>query len=80
MESYETIKVLFAETIKETDKMFDDVEIWGVSTIKEWIDHFESTRFTQIGEHTAIITSEYNMYHVKNWLQRYFPNANIQKL
>ncbi len=29
-----------------------------------------STRFTQVGDHMAIITSEYNMTHVKKWLVR----------
>ena len=80
MEKYDTIKVLFAETIKDADKMFDCVEKWGVSDLKGWIDSYESTRFTQIGKHTAIITSEYNMEYVMNWLQQNFSTAKIQKI
>ena len=30
-----------------------------------------STRFTQVGDHMAIITSEYNMTHVKKWYEIY---------
>ena len=51
--------------------MFEkDPQSWGVSTIKEWIENYESTRFTQIDEQTAIITSEYNMVHIEHWLIR----------
>lgn len=39
----------------------------------------ESTRFTQIGDNTAVITSEYNMEHVVEWLQRYTPIETLQK-
>ena len=63
--NYRTLIVTFAEPIRVLDNYFDDVEAWGVASLKEWIDGYESTRFTQTGEHTAIITSEYNMTHVK---------------
>ncbi len=60
---------LFARSIEEIDKMFaDGYKNWGAVNLKEWIDSYESTRFTQIDTHTAIITSEYNMNHVKEWL------------
>lgn len=49
----------------------------GVASLKEWIDGYESTRFTQTGEHTAVITSEYNAEHVQEWLQRHTPVANL---
>ena len=53
------------------DGMFDDAEAWGVSTLKEWIDNYESSRFTAIDRHTAVITSEYNMECLKEWLEKY---------
>lgn len=66
---YKTIKVEFARSIEEIDKMFTDGhKNWGAVNLKEWIDSYESTRFTQIDDHTAIITSEYNMNHVEEWL------------
>lgn len=68
-DTYQTIKVEFVRTIEEINRMFaDGYKNWGVVNLKEWIDSYESTRFTQLDEHTAIITSEYNMLHVKEWL------------
>lgn len=68
-ENYKTIKVEFARSIEEIDKMFaDGYKNWGAVNLKEWIDSYESTRFTQIDALTAIITSEYNMNYVKEWL------------
>jgi hypothetical protein len=46
----------------------DGYKNWGAVNLKEWIDSYESTRFTQIDALTAVITSEYNMNHVKEWL------------
>ncbi|MDR2058396.1 MAG: hypothetical protein LBP83_08995 [Dysgonamonadaceae bacterium] len=46
MESYKTIKVLFPESIINLDRMFDNQEKWGTSTLKGWIDGYETTRFT----------------------------------
>lgn len=69
--NYQTIIVTFGEPIRTLDDYFDDVEAWGVASLKEWIDSYESTRFTQTGERTAVITSEYNMDYVKEWLERY---------
>ena len=68
--SYQTIKVSFIYPLSEIDRMFDDPESWGVSTLKEWIDSYESSRFTPIGSHEAIITSEYNMDHINEWLSK----------
>ena len=48
--------------------------------IKEWIDNYESSRFTQIDEYTAIITSEYNMDCVKEWLAKNTPMRIIDNL
>ena len=75
--TYQTLIVKFSEPITALDRMFDDVEAWGVDTLKGWIDNYESSRFTAIGSHTAVITSEYNMECVKEWLQRQTPIAGI---
>lgn len=63
--TYQTIIVKFKETITELNGIFSDAQFWEVSTLKEWIDDYESTRFTQTDSHTAVITSEYNMEFVK---------------
>lgn len=70
-ETYQTLIVKFNEPIIALDRMFDDAEAWGVSTLKEWIDDLESTRFTAIDEQTAVITSEYNMECVREWLEHH---------
>ena len=70
-ETYQTLIVKFNEPITTLDGMFDDAEAWGVSTLKEWIDNYESSRFTAIDRHTAVITSEYNMECLKEWLEKY---------
>ena len=41
--------------------------------MKGWIDNYESSRFTAIDSHTAVITSEYNMKCLKEWLEKYTP-------
>ncbi|WP_075557054.1 DUF6956 domain-containing protein [Parabacteroides timonensis] len=75
--NYRTMIVTFAEPIRTLDNFFDDVEAWGAASLKEWIDCYESTRFTQTGERMAVITSEYNMECVKEWLERYMPIDNL---
>lgn len=75
--NYETLIVIFAEPIRTLDNLFDDPEAWGVASLKEWIDGYESSRFTQTDERTAVITSEYNMTHVREWLER---NTDIDRL
>ena len=74
--SYQTLIVKFSEPIKVLDEIFDDAEAWGVDTLKGWIEDYESTRFTAIDTHTAVITSEYNMECVKTWLERNTPIAD----
>ena len=59
--SYETLLVTFGEGIGRLNTMFDDPQVWGVATLKQWIDGYETTRFTEIDDRTAVITSEYNM-------------------
>lgn len=72
--NYDTLIVLFAEPIRTLEEsIFDDPEALGVASLKEWIDSYESSRFTQTDERTAVITSEYNMTHVKAWLERNTP-------
>ena len=63
--SYETLLVTFGEGIGRLNTMFDDPQVWGVATLKQWIDGYETTRFTEIDDRTAVITSEYNMDSVK---------------
>ncbi len=77
--TYQTMIVKFSEPITALDGIFDDAEAWGVSTLKEWIDCYESTRFTATDSHTAVITSEYNMECVTEWLKRQTPIAEIQE-
>ncbi|MDK7751272.1 hypothetical protein QP572_13140, partial [Brevibacterium sp. UMB10442] len=36
--SYETLLVTFGEGIGRLDTMFDDPQVWGVATLKQWID------------------------------------------
>ena len=71
--NYQTLIVTFAEPIRKLDNLFDDAEAWGAASLKEWIDCYESTRFTSTGDRTAVITSEYNMDCVREWLERYMP-------
>ena len=68
--TYQTLIVKFSESITALDGIFDDAGAWGTNTLKGWIDDYESTRFTATDSHTAVITSEYNMECVKEWLQR----------
>ena len=75
--TYQTIIVKFKDTIAELDGIFSDVQIWGVATLKEWIADYESTRFTQTDSHTAVITSEYNMECVKEWLRKHSDIAEL---
>ncbi|EXY77945.1 hypothetical protein M084_4341, partial [Bacteroides fragilis str. 3988 T1] len=41
--------------------------------LKGWIDSYESSRFTAIDSHTAVITSEYSMECLKEWLEKCTP-------
>ena len=77
--TYQTIIVKFKEAITELNGIFSDTQFWGVTTLKEWIDDYESSRFTTIDTHTAVITSEYNMECLMKWLKRYTPIAEINE-
>ena len=74
---YDTLIVTFSDPICVLDRMFD-CPAWGVESLKEWIDGYESTRMTPINDHTAVITSEYNMKHVREWLEQYLPIDRLQ--
>ena len=67
---YETLIVTFSDPIKVLDNMFADADAWGTDS---------STRFTQIDGHTAVITSEYNMPCVKEWLTRCTAIADMRE-
>ena len=77
--TYRTVIVTFSENINRLNGIFDTPQTWGASTLKEWIDAYESSRFVQIGENTAVITSEYNMPSVVEWLQRHTPIETIRE-
>ena len=80
-DQYQTIKVTFSQAIKEIDRMFTrDYENWQTVNLKEWIDNYESSRFTQINTHTAIITSEYNMDCIVEWLNKNTSLETIETL
>uniref|UniRef100_UPI003FEF15A7 DUF6956 domain-containing protein n=1 Tax=Prevotella sp. TaxID=59823 RepID=UPI003FEF15A7 len=76
---YDTLIVTFSDPIKVLDNMFSDADAWGTDTLKGWVEDYESTRFTQINEHTAVITSEYNMPCVKEWLTHCTTIADIRE-
>ena len=72
--NYETVVVTFAEKIPDFEKrFFDDPAAWGGETLKEWIDSYESSRFTPLNERTVVITSEYNMEAIIKWLRENTP-------
>ena len=74
--TYETIIVTFDESIEKLNGIFDTTrQRWEVSTLKEWIESYDNTRFIQIGDNSAVITSKYNMPSIIVWLQRYTPKT-----
>lgn len=68
---HETVIVMFDESIEKLNGIFDASPKREASTLKEWVESYESTRFTQIGDNSAVITSKYNLPFIKTWLQRY---------
>ena len=68
---YQTLIVKFSKSITELDGIFDDAGAWGVETLKGWVEDYESSRFTAIDTHTAVITSEYNIEYVREWLEHH---------
>ena len=76
--AYQTIIVQFREPIAELNHYFDEIDP-SVRSLKQWIDSYESSRFTQVGSHVAVITSEYNMECIKEWLTKNVAFAIIQE-
>lgn len=67
-DKYQTIRVTFSKTIREIDRDFvRDYTKWQRVNLKEWVDNYEYSRYTQISEYSAIITSE-DIDHLKKWL------------
>ena len=77
--TYKTIIVTFKESIDRLNGIFDAPQTWGASTLKEWVDAYESSRLVQIGKNKVVITSEYNMPSIVEWLQRYTPIEILQE-
>lgn len=79
-EQYQTLRVRFTKSITEIDRMFaSDYKNWGVVNLKEWIDSYESSRFTLIAYDMAVITSEYNIEYIEEWLRKNTPILSIEK-
>jgi hypothetical protein len=80
-DTYKTIKVRFEKGIAGIDRMLaQNYNTWGAVNLKEWIDTYESSRFIRIDEHTAIITSGYNMDCIREWLAKNTPIQSIETL
>lgn len=78
---YETIRVLFTEDLDSLDMMFKtDIVNWGVASLKEWCESYETTRFTAISEKEVVITSEYNMLFVKDWIKQNVPIKHMVEI
>lgn len=78
---YCSIIVRFEKEIAEIDRMFaQSYSTWGAINLKEWVDGFESSRLTQIANDTAIITSEYNMEHIREWLEKNLSVTSIETI
>ena len=75
---YDTLIVTFSDPFCVLDRMLD-CPAWGVESLKEWIDGYESTRMTPINDHTAVITSEYNTVHVVEWLRKHTPITEMKE-
>jgi hypothetical protein len=80
-DNYQAIKVIFSQTICEINKMFVyDYSKWQTVNLKEWIDNYDTSRFTQLDESSAIITSEINMECIKEWLLKSTSVRTIEKI
>ncbi|GHU91184.1 hypothetical protein FACS1894155_10540 [Bacteroidia bacterium] len=80
-DKYQTIKIRFEKSIAEIDRKFaQEYSTWGAVNLKEWIDNYESSRFTQIANDTAIITSEYNMESLMEWFEKHISMKEIEHI
>lgn len=79
-DKYQTVRVTFSKTIQEINRDFvRDYAKWQRVNLKEWIDNYKSSRFTQISGCSAIITSE-NIDQLKERLSKNFPVKSIEEL
>jgi hypothetical protein len=79
-DKYQTVRVTFSKTIREINRdIVRDYAKWQRVNLKEWIDNYKSSRFTQISELCAIITSE-DIDHLKEWLKKNSPVKTSEKL
>jgi hypothetical protein len=79
-DKYQAVRVTFSKTIKEINRDFvRDYAKWQRVNLKEWIDNYRSSRFTQISGCSAIITSE-NIDHLKEWLNKNIQVKSIEEL
>lgn len=76
---FQTMVVVFSEPISQIDTIFsEDTKAWGVCSLQDWINSYESIRFVAIDDNTAVITGEYNMEKVEEWLQKFVPIKSLK--
>jgi len=79
-DKYQTIRVTFSKTIREIDRDFvKNYTKWQRVNLKEWVDNYESSRFTQISECSTIITSD-DTVHLIEWLKKNIQVKSIVEL
>ncbi|SHE48794.1 hypothetical protein SAMN05444274_101495 [Mariniphaga anaerophila] len=79
-DTYQAVRITFIKTIQEINRDFvRDYAKWQRVNLKEWIDNYKSSRFTQISGCSAIITSE-DIDNLKEWLKKNSPVKTIEKL
>lgn len=79
-DKYQTIRVTFSKTIREIDRDFvKNYTKWQRVNLKEWVDNYESSRFTQISECSTIITSD-DTVHLIEWLKKNIQVKSIEEL
>lgn len=70
--NYDTLHITFNKPLTEIEKEFEEEkDIFGVESLKEFIDGYESSRFTQISETEAIIVFENKMNHLFEWIEKF---------
>lgn len=79
--NYRTVLVAFARSlIAESIAVFTNPDDWGTTSLKEWIEGYETVRFTPIDKQKAIITGERNLAFVEMWIEKHCPDAKIVDL
>lgn len=80
-EKYQAVLVFFSKPICDIDKdLAFNYSKWQKVNLKESIDSYETARFTQINEYSAVITSDKNMKNLQEWLSEHTPIETIQTL